>query len=72
MWVYRHSQSGALIRWGLGAGAAIALVALVPMARSGTAAALIPVLVLGALVVGVWLFGALTVEVSTARIAASA
>lgn len=69
MWVYRHTQSGALVRWGLGGGAAIALVALVPMAPSGAAAALIPAIVLVALAVAVWLFGSLTVEVSTERIA---
>jgi hypothetical protein len=69
MWVYRHTQSGALVRWGLGIGAAFALLILVPMARSGTAAALIPAIVLVALGVGVWLFGALTVEVSDERVA---
>ena len=69
MWVYRHTQSGALIRWGLGGGAAIALLVLVPLARSGAAAALIPVIVLVALALAVWLLGTLTVEVSTERVA---
>ena len=69
MWVYRHTQSGALIRWALGLGAALTLVVLIPLVRSGTAGALVPASVLVVLVLFVWLFGALTVEVSSERVA---
>lgn len=69
MWIYRHTQSGTFVRWALGFGAALALVALVPTVRSGAAGALVPLTVLVTFVLLVWLFGSLTVEVTTERVA---